>query len=550
MKLSKLKVDDFKCVRSVELDLTDVNILVGANGSGKSSIIQAVHLACCVMRQADRVENSRTSTIGIDELDYLPTDNYKMLGHVASWGNQAGTPSSRVKLTFLDEERELVAKCEMRSARNAGISITGSVPSELTDKIRKKQNFYSAYIPGISGIPNKEEKKAKKVVLKACSYGDSNIILRNVLLLLKNQSHENLPLIEEWIGRIISPIKIHVDHNDERDFVIACKIEIGRDTRPIELIGTGYLQLIQTFSYILLFKPGILLIDEPDIHLHPTVQEKLVSVLAEVAQERNLRVLLTTHSPFIVRGSSMNANVYWLRDGIVGSDNRREVELALGWGTFGKKIVIASEDTDLALLKMIIAQWPALEKFVAFYPGTGFKNLPTPEQVSEIKEALGGMYKFLVHRDRDSLTDAEVAILERKYEEKAIHLWFPDFSDIEAYFCQPEFLKSFLGCTLDEATAYVDKILEQQVTIRDQFNSQRVAHNQELHKEGGSPTNDDVWTEFQARPLKGAKGKFVFNQLKNVIPRNAFDKRNILAHRPQLEIAISLKRKLEELLSD
>lgn len=95
-------------------------------------------------------------------------------------------------------------------------------------------------------------------------------------------------MIEGWIRQIIGPIRIFVDYDEERDLTIDCQVEMDGDTRPIELIGTGYLQLIQIFTYILLFNPGILLIDEPDIHLHPTVQEKLVQVLAQVADERNL----------------------------------------------------------------------------------------------------------------------------------------------------------------------------------------------------------------------------------------------------------------------
>lgn len=100
MRLSKLKVENFKKVTSVEIPLSDVNILVGANASGKSSIIQAVHLACCVMRQADRVDPSKTSAVGIEELDYLPTDDYKTLGHGANWGNTEGSPASQVTLYF------------------------------------------------------------------------------------------------------------------------------------------------------------------------------------------------------------------------------------------------------------------------------------------------------------------------------------------------------------------------------------------------------------------------------------------------------------------
>lgn len=551
MILSKLSVESFKRINRVDLELADVTILVGANGSGKSSIVQAIHLACCVMRQADQVKSGKTSTVGIDELDYLPTDNYKMLGHNGNWGNKVGSPSSKVKLTFLSDGTEHIASCELRSARNAGISITGTVPLDLSDLIRKKRKFFSAYIPGISGIPNKEEKRAKKVILKACSYGDSNIILRNALLLLKEQHPDNIGLIEGWISQIIGTVKIIVGHDEENDFVIDCKVEVGGDNRPIELIGTGYLQLVQIFSYVLLFNPGILLIDEPDIHLHPTVQEKLVKVLAQVANERNLKILLTTHSPFIVRGAPPSTKVYWVKNGVIESQNRREVELALGWGAFGKKIIVISEDTDISLLRKIIAQWPEVDRFVTFYPGTGYKNIPTPQQGAEIREALGGKYKVIVHRDRDSLTDQEVDLLKQAYAKKGVDIWFPELSDIEAYFCQIQFLQDFLGYSEDDANMRVNQVLTQNAqTIHQQFESQRAKHNEELYRGGGSPVNEDVWDGFQTRSLRGAKGKYVFNQLKTKIPSRAFTEESILNHTLNVEIAPCLRNKLEHLLSD
>src|SRR5690606_26431685 len=121
--------------------------------------------------------------------------------------------------------------------------------------------------------------------------------------------------------------------------------------RPIELAGTGFLQLIQIFCYVLLFNPGILLIDEPDIHLHPNVQEKLAGVLAEIARERKMKVLMTTHSPFIVRGAPVDAKVYWLQEGAKKSEDRSAVELAIGWGAFGKRAILISEDADVSFLR-------------------------------------------------------------------------------------------------------------------------------------------------------------------------------------------------------
>jgi len=551
MELVKLKVESFKKVASAEIPLSDVNILVGTNGCGKSSIIQAVHLACCVMRQASRVDGRNTATVSVDELDYLPTDEYKKLGHGANWGNNESTPFSKVTLSFTGpEDASAEATCKLRSARNAGISITGTVPTELLPELRNKKKFFSAYIPGISGVPNKEERKSRKVILKACSFGDSNVILRNALLLLKENSSENITKIQQWIGEIAGPVSITVDHNNDSDLYIKCEVGIGGTTKPLELAGTGYLQLIQIFCYVLLFDPGVLLIDEPDIHLHPHVQERLVRVLASVARERHMRILLTTHSPFVVRGAPPDANVYWLQDGRIEPQTRQLVEAALGWGAFGKRIILVSEDSDTSLLRKLVAQWPELDRNVAFYPGNGYANILTPKQAKELVETLGGKFKLLVHRDRDSLTVEEVAALTAQYEEAGVSLWLPTESDVEAYFCQPSFLEIFLQCPQQQALDYLAEVMAQNaVPIRDQFNKQRTAHNEELHKAGGSPTNDNVWTAFQDRPLKGAKGKFIFKQLKNKVPAGAFSPEKIVKAQLGGQLGLDLKHKIDQLLA-
>lgn len=526
MILNKIKIENFKKVRNVELDLADINILVGGNGSGKSSMIQAIHLASSVMRQAGRVD-SKTSTVDIDDLDYLPTNDYKLLGFNSTWGNKDGSPSSKITFSFLDPQQNVTnsAYCELRSARNAGISIKGHVPTSLTSFLRNKKHFFSAYIPGISGIPNKEEKKAKKVILKACSYGDSNVVLRNVLLLLKNENQVNISDIESWVREIMmSPISIDVAYNEDNDLSIKCKTTINGTDRPIELSGTGYLQLIQLFCYILLFKPAILLVDEPDIHLHPTAQSKLLKVLSRIASERKIRVILSTHSPFIVRDAPTNANVYWLENGQLNNVSRQSVELALGWGTFGKKVIIVTEDKKTIFLKHIISQWPQIDRLITILPGSGYQHLPNPEQANELCESLGGMYKVVIYRDRDSLTDSEVEKIKHNYSAKGANIIFSAESDLESYFCNSDFVGELCNKGKTFIDHKIDTILHTKATdIKNSFDSQRQAHNQELHKTGGSPTNEDVWDSFQTRPLKGAKGKFLFNQLKNALQSDNFD---------------------------
>lgn len=538
-------------IGEVELPLSDLNILVGANGSGKSSIIQAVHLACCMIRQADTVKPNNTSTLDIENLDYLPSNDYKKLGHEVNWGNREGGSSSSVTLSFEKDDNTTVnAWCTLRSARNAGISITGTVPGELTTSLRSKKRFFSAYIPGISGIPNKEERRSKKIILKSCSYGDSNVILRNVLLLIKETTPKDIKAIEGWIERIIGPISIAVDHDNETDLHVRCSLSINGSQKPIELAGTGYIQLIQIFCYIILFKPGILLIDEPDIHLHPHIQERLVQVLSDIAKERNIRVLLTTHSPFIVRGAPPSTNVYWLESGGLTKNTRQMVELALGWGAFGRSVIIVSEDSDTSHLRLLISQWSEVNESVVILPGKGYKDLVKPKEAKELKDALGGMFKIVIHRDRDSLTDKEVESIKESYSNYGISAWIPIESDIEAYFCNPELISSVSGITEDDSKDLIEDIInKKQIEINSQFTKHRKAHNEELHSEGGGPTNSEVWEFKKKGDLKGAKGKFIFNQLKSRVPGNKFSLDKIEIAHMKGAIALDLKKLIIDLLT-
>jgi hypothetical protein len=208
-----------------------------------------------------------------------------------------------------------------------------------------------------------------------------------------------------------------------------------------------------------------------------------------------------------------------------------------------------SEDKNIALLKKLVSQWPELDQFITYHPGQGYKNLMKKEQAIELYEALGRQYKILVHRDRDSLTDAEIYSLVNDYASDGIKLWFPEQSDIEAYFCCSEFIANLTGSSIADSQAYIEKVLYRDTApARDQFNSQRQAHNQELYAQGGSPPNDEVWEQFQARPLRGYKGKYVFKQLKNLIPGNVFSESSVVSCGMHANLAADLRTEIENLI--
>src|SRR3546814_19605474 len=85
-------------------------------------------------------------------------------------------------------------------------------------------------------------------------------------------------------------VQLEVRFNDREDINIQALYDdavLAGVKRPLETAATGVLQVVQIFAYLILFRPKLLLIDEPDAHLHPDKQERIIEALKYAAGERS-----------------------------------------------------------------------------------------------------------------------------------------------------------------------------------------------------------------------------------------------------------------------
>ena len=109
----------------------------------------------------------------------------------------------------------------------------------------------------------------------------------------------------------------------DRDFVIINKVNGAVVTA--ESISSGEAELITLAIEFLAFvkecdpaQPNVLLVDEPDVHLHPDLQDRLARFMVDIfAQEASLTVLLATHSTALLAALSAHTqvNVSFMREG-------------------------------------------------------------------------------------------------------------------------------------------------------------------------------------------------------------------------------------------
>lgn len=464
MKFTKVQIKNFKAIEDTSLDLGDFTVIVGANGSGKSSVLQAFHwmLQSARSRKIEpRADVTKARVLSERDATYMPTPQYRSAGYATDYGNKQGAPEFRLILTAQGHDQsEHTAELWIRSAHNEGISVHVPSNNAITTQIRSQREI-SAYIPGLAGIPLQEERRSRFVVNRQAAAGDANTVLRNVLLNLKNaqaNGKDGLTQVQEFVSQVMGPLTLQVEFDESQNSTITAEFQTepmrqadSKRFKPLELAGIGFLQVIQIFAYLVSFRPALLLVDEPDAHLHPSTQERLIRTLAEAARQFDTQVILTTHSPSVIRALPPGARVVWMRDGKVQPDGDTAGRQMMGWGLLDKRILLLTEDSKTNLLRAILSRWPDLERAVALWPLHGSGKLLDPAGCASLQAILGDSMKIVLHRDRDFMMPNEANAYCTPYAEKNITVWLTRQADVEGYWCEvPVIARHF---SLDEPTA-------------------------------------------------------------------------------------------------
>ncbi|MCO5158521.1 MAG: AAA family ATPase [Aquamicrobium sp.] len=538
MRIKTIEIGNFKAIDATKVDLVDFNVIVGANGSGKSSVLQAMHWMFQSGRNRGVEARSKPSdgvTLSEKNATYMPSPDYRNAGHSSEYGNKTGTPQLDMSVVAVMEDgSEVTAELWIKSARNEGILVHIPSGNAFITKLRDSSREFSAYIPGLAGIPLSEEKRSRAIVHRLAAAGDANTVLRNVLHLLKGteiDGKNGLKLLEEYVSQVMEKISLNVEFTDERDSTISARFTTAdmqlseKKWKPLELAGVGFLQVIQIFAYLLYFRPALLLVDEPDAHLHPTAQERLVPVLVAASQRTDTQVVLTTHSPSVVRALPSGAQVIWMKEGKVQDGGDTEGRQLMGWGLLDRKILMLTEDEDAGMIRTLLSQWPHLDRAVAVWPVRGSGKVPEAEVIKDFIELTAGSLKVVIHRDRDFLMPGELGVLGGPYADKGHVVWFTKCSDMEAYWTNEQAIASHFGIPEEAASQLLNDAVAEasanDVALEMRRRKRNDAANK-FNKKGSLPQFSD--SEVEAEAAKHGKqyavlGKNLRNAIRSVAHR-------------------------------
>lgn len=542
MKLTSLKVESFKKTKNVELPTPALTIVIGGNNSGKSSLLQGIHFGITVLQSAKLSQDDGKSakSLGFDQFVYKPSGDLIRLGHDTPITSKFGP-----NFTFTYEEQGAAGlksfSLGLRRGKNANISITYDPKSKFFTRAGDRTKPFSVFVPGLAGVPLREELRTPSIVSNGIAQGDSNVYLRNVLYRIL-QDQQQLTRFHELINSVFPGLEISSAFDPNIHLFIDINVKIEEAEVPLEMVGTGCLQAIQLVAYVTAYNPALLLLDEPDAHLHPSNQRLLAKTLQKISEDTATKIIIATHSRhmFDVLTHDDEVQVLWLKDGAKQEPGEKiglSVLLDIGaldsfelFQAGQKKLVLLTEDSKSSKLKMILEANGLSQDQYFIQPLDGVDNLSAAIPVADFFIRQGDDTCVLIHRDGDGMIPLERTWWENneasKLPNRAFSFLTP-FTDVEHSFCQPAHISAVYAIPIAQARDIVDEALASiQGKLTVEFTNKRNAlKSGALKKMPNVPSAQDLIGP--AITFEQAKGKSLIKAIHAALQQAGFNAANL-----------------------
>lgn len=302
--INKLTVKNFKCFKKQEFFLSPLSIFCGANSAGKSTAIQAI---LSIKQNKENIENGYMYTYGdlfnfgkvsdlfchnADSSEFeITIDDAVIQSNITIKEKQNYTIPLSNKVENLNNKfvGDFVYLCAERFGPRASYDV-----KRRDDKL--DIGIYGQYALSeyskIEGKPSVNPKFSRLVCshLIESSTDKEQAIFANVL-------------VREAMKKIYPNFNMKVSEAENIDKVYHLyESSTGKDFVRPNNAGFGISYTLPIVIAAAAIKPGgILIVENPEVHLHPQAQSQLIALLSCLSQ-CDVQVIIETHSDHIVNG--------------------------------------------------------------------------------------------------------------------------------------------------------------------------------------------------------------------------------------------------------
>lgn len=456
--IREIHVSNFKGFSSYRLYLKPgLNLLVGPNSAGKSTLLSALRLYEACARQAMRLRPQANFTHdGRSVVGYaVPTVGFEIL-HESVSHEFRGRPSQMT--VHLSNRARLTVVWTHTEPPFFYVESSPGIQARTIPDVRKSL-VVPAVVPSLTPLEQEEQVLSPEYVKKHQSSRLSGRHFRNQLRLLHAAGEADD--FEQHCATWVPELELEAPstrYSGDGNFIDLFYKESGSSAeKEVVWAGDGYQVWLQLLLHVSRnANADVILLDEPEVFLHPDLQRRLIRLCGTLGAQ----IVCATHSAEML-GEAPPTSVLWVDKARKASVRAPadKVDLAEGLGTqfnlslakaLRSRGILFVEGKDVKLLKGLSAKLGlerlTEERVVATIPLNGYSNWDRLEPFKWFTDTfLDGAVKTFVLLDRDYRSPAQVASVTRALDAMGIkaHVW--KRKEIESYFLDVDLLARASG---------------------------------------------------------------------------------------------------------
>lgn len=467
--INRVVIRGFKRFQEVTFDIPGHVVLAGPNNMGKTTLLQAIaswSLALDRWKQLNDFNKRKgyaRAPIARQAFSSVPLRSFDLL-----WNRRLYTGNVEIEVSNTDG-RNIAMEFISDSTEQIYVRPKPTVDPEAL----RKESLSAVYVPPMTGLGTEEPLYQTPKIAQLLGQAKPGEVIRNLLVQAKQSEKAWRDLtksIKDLFGYELLP-------PDETGADILAQYRHSQKDKELDIAsaGSGFQQVLMLLTFLHTRPASVLLIDEPDAHLHVILQDAIYGELRSAAMEKRSQLIIATHSEVIIN-SVEPRELYVLFD-----EPRRVANTQERTNLIRSLSIVSNTDITLAMISpgilytegytdiAILREWakildhPCYDLLTTklFWKPTvwesregapGIKSKDHYEALTLVRESIPGLV-LLDGDDQPNITPTEITgqglqrVRWRRYE-------------IESYLIHPSALKRFIVNQIGESASgpYIEEM--------------------------------------------------------------------------------------------
>ncbi|MCR4288938.1 MAG: AAA family ATPase [Candidatus Scalindua sp.] len=310
--LDHIEIRSFKSIHSLDIDLKSLNILIGSNGAGKSNFVGVFKFLNQVIKK--NLQNYTAASGGADSILYFGRKTSEEMSFKLSFEDGVNgyecnfSPTPEDNFYFSNENTWFHDKQRYSKPYSENMG-SGHLESEIPGSKKRVAQYVSDYLNSWRLYHFHDTSDSAKVK-QTCNIADNKTLqpdARNLaafLYLLEKKHPDHFENIQDAV-RMVAPFfdrfNLHPSQLNEDKIRIEWKEKGSDDYFDASALSDGTLRFICLATLLLQPEsklPSIILLDEPELGLHPYA----INVLADLLRSTSkcAQIIVATQSVTLV----------------------------------------------------------------------------------------------------------------------------------------------------------------------------------------------------------------------------------------------------------